>query len=70
MPLFEYICRDCAHKFEKLVGKTVPDGSPLCPVCGSDKCERQFSTFASNVRRGSFASCNTSKCGGCHSRFS
>jgi putative FmdB family regulatory protein len=42
MPLFEYECQGCGKKFETLVqGAKVPS----CPVCGSDKLEKQLSTF-------------------------
>ncbi len=48
MPLFEYRCSDCDHRFEAIVssGDTV-----LCPLCESEKLERLISTFA--VRGGS-----------------
>jgi putative FmdB family regulatory protein len=64
MPLFEYKCRDCQNVFELLVGKTVPDVSPVCPKCGSDRCDRLFSSFATSMGKGSSApSCG--KSGGC-----
>ena len=71
MPLYEYKCSDCGHVFEELVGKTVPDGSPLCPACRSDNTERMFSTFASNAG-GSFSSCSKDSCSSCapSSRYS
>ncbi|MCP4566526.1 MAG: zinc ribbon domain-containing protein [FCB group bacterium] len=49
MPLYEYKCGDCGNVFEELVGKTVPDNMPLCPKCGSDNCQKLFSTFATAV---------------------
>jgi putative FmdB family regulatory protein len=60
MPLYEYRCRDCSTKFEELVGRTVPEKTPLCPSCGSRDCERLFSTFAANTGKGlSSSSCST-----------
>ncbi len=44
MPIFEYVCRECASEFEKIVF-----GEPLdidCPACGSKKTEKMISTFA------------------------
>jgi putative FmdB family regulatory protein len=43
MPLFEYACRDCGHRFEFLVreGRT-----PACPACSSAALEKQLSVFA------------------------
>ena len=42
MPLFEYQCRMCGHRFEALVagGRT-----PSCPRCQSEDLEKQHSTF-------------------------
>ena len=45
MPIFEYLCDDCGTKFEKLV-RGGPSGSVLCPSCGQDHLQQQFSTFA------------------------
>ena len=42
MPLFEYQCRTCGHRFEALViGARVP----ACPRCKSEELEKQLSTF-------------------------
>ena len=42
MPIYEYACQDCGHRFEALVfgGKT-----PDCPECESHKLEKLLSTF-------------------------
>jgi putative FmdB family regulatory protein len=53
MPLFEYSCRACGHKFETLVlsqSRTVS-----CPKCSSEEVQKQFSTFgtATSGRGGS-----------------
>lgn len=65
MPLYEYKCRDCGNRFEELVGKTVPEITPLCPKCQSDNCERLISTFAAAVGKSSSpAPCGSAKgCG-------
>ena len=43
MPLFEYTCKECSHRFEVIVmgGK-----KPSCPSCGSRRLEKMLSTFA------------------------
>ncbi|MCC2670756.1 MAG: uncharacterized protein K0Q72_3227 [Armatimonadetes bacterium] len=43
MPIFEYVCKSCEHRFEALVrsGKL-----PACPSCQSDELSRQLSVFA------------------------
>jgi len=48
MPIFEYVCDDCGHLFEKIVlSSTAPDVlSIACPGCGSAGVTRRLSTFA------------------------
>lgn len=42
MPIFEYTCRECGHRFEALVfGGRTPD----CPECGSRRLEKLLSVF-------------------------
>jgi putative FmdB family regulatory protein len=43
MPLYAYICADCAREFETLVRG---DETPACPACGSEGLERQLSLIA------------------------
>ena len=43
MPLFEYICRACGDISEQLVTGA---RKPACPNCGSQKLEKQLSTFS------------------------
>jgi len=33
MPIYEYECAACGHRFELLVGRARTD-DPVCPVCG------------------------------------
>lgn len=43
MPLYEYQCRTCDHRFELLVrAETVP----ACPSCQSHELDKQLSVFA------------------------
>jgi len=43
MPVYEYVCRRCAHPFEELV---LGDEKPACPKCASRELEKKFSVFA------------------------
>ncbi|HEY7687926.1 MAG TPA: zinc ribbon domain-containing protein [Dongiaceae bacterium] len=43
MPIHDFQCRRCGHRFEQLVK---PDESPACPACGATGAERQFSYSA------------------------
>ena len=43
MPIYEYECRDCSHRFEAIVGL---NQSTACPSCHSTNLERLISLFA------------------------
>ena len=43
MPIFEYVCQKCRHRFERLV---LTRQRPKCPECASVKLERQVEAFA------------------------
>jgi putative FmdB family regulatory protein len=44
MPLFEYQCKTCGRRFEKLVFGS-SSASITCPTCQSQEVQKQFSTF-------------------------
>ncbi len=44
MPIFEFRCKECEHKFEELVSTS--ETGIACPKCGSDSTERLLSTFS------------------------
>jgi putative FmdB family regulatory protein len=43
MPIYEYKCRQCGVRFEKLVRSTTIQKDLTCPACLSPKVERQVS---------------------------
>ena len=45
MPLYEFECRGCGSRFEKLVRGSE---TPTCPSCNSSELERLLSMFAVN----------------------
>ena len=50
MPLYDFECRDCGHRFEELVAR---DYQGLkCPRCGSQQVARLMSRFSSRVSGG------------------
>jgi putative FmdB family regulatory protein len=48
MPIYDFKCTGCGHRFEQLVK---PGESPDCPACGASKPERQF-PFSATVSTG------------------
>jgi putative FmdB family regulatory protein len=71
MPIFEYRCESCGHKFEAIV---FGEQKAECPKCHTEKLEQQLSTFAVSTKSGSSSSpsmsCGQSNCcrmngGGC-----
>lgn len=43
MPMYEFMCRGCGHRFETLVLK---DTTPSCPACTSQDLDRLVSVPA------------------------
>ncbi|RPI51168.1 MAG: zinc ribbon domain-containing protein [Acidobacteria bacterium] len=43
MPIYEYECRGCGHRFEFLL---LPSTVPVCPSCNGNDLERAISLFA------------------------
>jgi putative FmdB family regulatory protein len=43
MPIYDYTCKRCGHRFEQLVNR---DEAPACPACGAARPEREFPTSA------------------------
>jgi putative FmdB family regulatory protein len=65
MPLFEYACRGCGHRFEFL---TREGRAPACPACAGEDLEKQLSVFAVSSNGGSasaFGAETTAPCGSC-----
>ena len=49
MPLYEYRCSDCGHRFEILQALGQGADGLACPQCGVPHLEKQFSTFSANT---------------------
>jgi putative FmdB family regulatory protein len=64
MPIYSYVCKDCAAKFDLLVRANTKDNEKVCEKCSSKNIERTFAPFA--VRTGSLSSsspsCPTGTC--------
>lgn len=65
MPLYEYTCRDCGHRFEVLQRMGADATGLSCPQCGSTAVGKEFSTFASGGGQGSSVTGTSgASCGG------
>ena len=63
MPIYEYACSACGHKFETLVRSS---SVPECPNCQSKALEKQLSVFATTAATA--AAPPPSPCGSCPQR--
>ncbi|HEY5532859.1 MAG TPA: zinc ribbon domain-containing protein [Candidatus Anoxymicrobiaceae bacterium] len=61
MPIFEYRCKACGNKFEKLVRG---NEKVACPECGKGKPDKLFSVFGVKSG-GKFTPSSGGSCGGC-----
>jgi putative FmdB family regulatory protein len=62
MPIFEYMCQECDHKFEAIV---LGQQKPRCPQCESKRLQQQVSRFAVTTDASSQASPAPGPCGTC-----
>ena len=63
MPIFEYACNQCHHRFEVLVRSSQ---SVNCPKCQSENLRRLLSVFNSTTASATPQSfCPPQGCGGC-----
>lgn len=48
MPLYEYRCQECDHRFEVL--QRIGEGAEgiVCPSCDAEAVSKQYSTFAAS----------------------
>ena len=60
MPIFEYTCANCGHRFEKLVLSTKRAKELRCPECDSHEVHKEISLFGTSSKgpaRASAANC-------------
>jgi putative FmdB family regulatory protein len=62
MPLYEYACRSCGHRFEFL---TRAGRQPECPACSGADLEKQLSVFAVSTGPSATAAPSTGFEGAC-----
>ena len=62
MPIFEYVCKQCNHRFEAIV---FGSGKPACPKCESKSLTPQLSVFAVSAKSTSGSAAGLGACGSC-----
>ncbi len=64
MPIFEYVCSECKHRFELLIHRS---DEAACPKCQATKLEKQISSFGVGATGGwaSPGSGGGGSCGSC-----
>jgi putative FmdB family regulatory protein len=65
MPIFEYACGECGHKFEALVRSDRP---AQCPKCQSTELDKLLSVFATTTASSASAAPMPNGCGACEYR--
>lgn len=62
MPIYEYLCNNCGHKFEELRSMDDKDKEISCPKCKSQNTNKVISCFGVGNSRGN--SNSSAPCGG------
>lgn len=74
MPLYEYLCQDCGHRFDTMRSMKDADSPATCKSCHSDHTRRMISVFfaASDGRsvtttngNGGCSGCSGGSCASC-----
>ena len=67
MPIYEYVCGACNHRFEKLQSMSF-EGEVMCPECGKS-AKKAISVFCavSKGADGEFSSLSGGACSSCSS---
>ncbi|MBU3901712.1 zinc ribbon domain-containing protein [Patescibacteria group bacterium] len=47
MPIYEYACAACGHRFERIM--KVGEAGPACPACGAKETKKQAASFRTNA---------------------
>lgn len=63
MPIYEYLCPECGHPFEKRVGFSQADDPQTCPACGYEKATKQISLIGAASVSGGSSSGGGAACG-------
>ena len=62
MPIFEYVCAECGHRFEKLVLSARRASQVRCPACSSATVDKAISTFGVASSSGGMGAASAANC--------
>jgi len=48
MPIHEYQCKKCGHRFEELILSSAGADQVCCPECGAERTQRLMSAFSTS----------------------
>lgn len=65
MPIYEFKCKQCDTRFDKLVRSMKDPEAAHCPKCGSKKTERSLSLFAVGSEQAGKSAPSAGGCGRC-----
>jgi putative FmdB family regulatory protein len=53
MPIYEFRCSSCGHRFEELIFRKKEIEELTCPECGHEEVTQELSTFSSSAKSSS-----------------
>ena len=65
MPIYEYSCRDCGTRFEKLLRRAEDARDLACPSCGQTQIQQELSVFAAHAAESRAPEMPMGPCAGC-----
>jgi putative FmdB family regulatory protein len=65
MPIYEYSCRDCGARFEKLLRRAEDAAELACPTCGQRDLAQELSVFAAHAASSPAPRMPMEPCAGC-----
>ncbi|MBU0519072.1 zinc ribbon domain-containing protein [bacterium] len=67
MPIYEFACTTCDHKFDELVRSSTNLAELCCPQCGANSPRKLMSAFGFSSGGKTVSSSGSSDCSDCHS---
>ncbi len=65
MPLYDFICQNCANHFDLLVSYDWRSAGAMCPDCGSGNLEKEVSRVGAFSSGGKISMLDEGSGGGC-----